>query len=105
MKQMLKKYSPEFIAFLQATGIALYLIFVATFFSYISTLFRSNDVEFYAPIIMLLFFMISAVITSLLFLGKAGMLFWNKQYKEAFNLILWTVGWACLYLLLFIVIN
>lgn len=57
-----------------------------------------------APIIMLLLFIISAVISSILVLGKAGILFWEKKYSEAFTLLGWTVGWGIFYLILLIVI-
>jgi len=59
---------------------------------------------FYAPIIMLLLFIISAVISALLVLGRSGILFWERRYKESFTLLGWTIVWGILYLLLFIVV-
>ncbi|HLB51797.1 hypothetical protein A3F07_04660 [candidate division WWE3 bacterium RIFCSPHIGHO2_12_FULL_38_15] len=60
--------------------------------------------SFYAPIIILLLFIISAVISAILVLGRAGILFWEKRYKESFTLLGWTIGWGILYLALFIFI-
>lgn len=60
------------------------------------------NAEFYAPIIMLILFIMSAVISALLVLGKAGILFWDKKYKESFTLLGWTIGWGFFYFGLFI---
>ena len=58
---------------------------------------NKEEFEFFAPIIMLLLFVNSAVISATLVLGRAGMLFWERQYKEAFTLLAWTVGWGVFY--------
>ena len=97
---MLKRSSTPFIAFLQATGLVIYLILLSSFFTFVIPNFEKSVAEFYAPIVMLLLFINSAVITASLVLGRAGVLFWDKKYKEAFTLIGWTVGWGILYLVL-----
>ena len=98
---MLNKRSIQFIAFLQATGLVIYLILISLFFIFITPKFNNSNEQFYAPILMLLLFVISAVISALLFLGKSAVLFWDKKYKESFTLIGWTVGWGVVYFLLF----
>ena len=100
---MLKKPSTPFTAFLQATGLVIYLVLISLFFNSMERSFTGPSTQFYAPIIMLLLFVISAVISGLLILGRAGFLFWEKRYKESFTLIGWTVGWGLLYFALFIV--
>jgi hypothetical protein len=102
---MFKKPSPAFLGFLQATGVAVYLVLIAVFFANAQYWVDTTKAEFYAPIMMLLLFMISAVITATLVLGKAGVLFWNKQYKEAFTLLGWTLGWMFLYFMTFLLMN
>lgn len=99
---MCKKFSPPFLAFLQASGLVVYIILISFFFNFVTPAFRNEVAEFYAPILMLLLFVISAVISAALFLGHAGVLFWEKKYREAFTLIGWTAGWGLLYLFLFI---
>ena len=55
---------------------------------------------FFGPIAFLLLFIISAIISGLLVLGRAGFLFWEKRYRESFTLLGWTLGWAVFYLIL-----
>jgi hypothetical protein len=101
---MIKRMSLPFIAFLQASGLVTYIVFITTVLTNLSRFFRNGVAEFYAPIIMLLIFVFSAVISASLVLGRAGVLFWDKKYKEAFTLIGWTLGWMAFYLLMFFVL-
>lgn len=107
MWNKLNSVSTPFLAFLQASGFFLYLILIGLFFTYAIPYFASANEQFYAPLVMLLLFVMSAVISALLILGKAAVLFWEKDYKQAFTLVLWTVGWGMFYflLLLFLIIN
>lgn len=94
---MLKKVSLPFLGFLQASGLFLYILLVTTFLNIITKSFNTSTAEYFAPIIMLLIFIISAVISASLVLGKAAVLFWERKYKEAFSLVGWTIGWVFLY--------
>ncbi len=102
---MLKNTSKPFLGFLQATGLVCYLSLIAIFFYSVQSLDTNNTAEFMAPIIMLLLFIISAVLTPLIVLGRAGILFLEKRYVEAVTLIAWTLGWGVLYLLAIIAIT
>lgn len=99
---MLKKLSLPFIAFLQVTGLVIYIIFISSFFTFISPTMNKDISEFYAPIIMLTLFVISAIISATLVLGRAAVLFWEKRYKECFAIVLWTVIWGFVYLSIFL---
>lgn len=99
-----KKPSVHFLAFLQATGLVLYLVLISLFFNVVAPGLGETNTKFYAPIIMLLLFTISAVISATIVLGRAGMLFWEKKYKEAFTLVGWTVGWGVMYFGIFLVL-
>ncbi|MBN1463886.1 MAG: hypothetical protein JW922_09475 [Paludibacteraceae bacterium] len=99
---MLKKASTPFLAFLQATGLVIYITLVSVFFNFITPNVNRLDAQFFAPIVMLLLFIISAVISASLVLGRAAVLFWDKQYKKSFTLIAWTIGWGIFYFILFI---
>jgi hypothetical protein len=99
-----KKYSYPFIGFIQATGLVIYIGLIDFFITTIGNKFNSSVANFYAPILMLLLFTISAVISASLVLGKAGILFWNKKYKESFTLLGWTVGWSVFYFMFFVMV-
>jgi hypothetical protein len=99
---MFKKLSLPFVAFLQATGLVVYILILDLFFNFMGTHFVKAPGAFYGPLMMLLLFVISAVISGLLVLGKAGYLFWEKRYKQSFTLLGWTVGWGLFYFALLV---
>jgi hypothetical protein len=100
---MLKKSSREFIAFFQATGVVVYLGLLALFFAFVVPSL-SVTAPFYVSIAMLLLFIISAVVTSSLVLGRSAILFWNKKYRESILLLGWTIIWSIIYFILLIAI-
>lgn len=95
---MINKFSLPFLAFLQATGLLAYVSLVSLFMLNTNKIFGPVS-GFFGPIAFLLLFIVSAIISGLLVLGKAGFLFWEKRYKEAFTLLGWTLGWSVLYLI------
>ena len=99
-----KKFSPGFVGFLQATGLVTYLCLLSLFFTFVTPNFSKTTAAFYQPIVILLIFVLSAVVTSMTVLGRAGFLFWEKRYKEAITLIGWTVGWIFLYVFVFMML-
>lgn len=101
---MFKKPTPLFIGFLQATGFVIYVICIATFINLVGPHFNNNVAPFYAPIIMLILFVVSAVISALLVLGRVGMLFLEKKYKESFTLLGCTVASILFYFIFFVLI-
>ena len=99
---MLNKFSAPFLAFLQASALVTYLILISFFFNFVTPLFNNKTGEFYAPIIMLLLFVFSALISGMMILGRAGVLFWEKKYKESFTLLGWTTLWGFFYFVMMI---
>jgi hypothetical protein len=99
---MFKKVSPPFLAFLQASSVVLYVVLLSTSLTLVTPHFTSFNAQFFAPVVMLLLFIVSAVISGLLVLGRAGYLFWEKKYKESFSLVGLTVGWIIVYSGIFI---
>lgn len=97
---MLKKASLPFIAFLQASGLVFYVILISSFFTFIAPKLDHMDGQVFPGVMMLLLFVVSATISATLFLGRAGVFFWDKHYKEAFVLLGWTVGWGLFYFML-----
>lgn len=102
---MFKNISKPFLGFLQASGIVAYILIISVFLNNVENLFHKDTGKYMAPILVLLLFIISAVISSSLVLGRAGVLFWEKKYSEASTLLAWTVGWSTFYFLLFLIIT
>jgi len=94
--------SKPFLGFLQASGLVGYVILISMFFKYIPKKLDDGSSEFLAPIIMLLLFVISAVMSSSIVLGSSAVLFWERKYSDAFSLVAWTVGWEIFYFALLI---
>lgn len=98
---MFKKLSTEFMAFLQATGLLVYISVVVLFINFISNNTTDSEEPLYAPVVFLLLFIISAVVSGLLVLAKPAMLFWDKKYKKSVVHLLWTLGWCFVYFAIF----
>jgi len=101
---MLKNKSKPFLGFLQASGLVTYILLVSVFLNNIEKIFHKDTGEYMAPILMLLLFIISAVISSSLVLGRAGVLFWENKFSEAFTLLAWTIGWGVFYFVLLLAV-
>src|SRR3989338_5468885 len=99
---MFNKLSKPFLGFLQASSLVNYIFVVSTFLNNVERIFNNGTSEFVAAITMLLLFIISAVISAVLVLGRASVLFWERKYSEAFTLIAWSIGWGIFYLTLFL---
>lgn len=75
---------------------------VVGFITYIGNTTSSKNEQLYAPMIALLLFVLSALISGGLVLGKAVQLYLDNKRKPAISLVVWTAGWIFVYLLLFI---
>jgi hypothetical protein len=96
----MKKLSPPFIGFLQATGLALYCSLVALVFFNGERLFGSGGKTF-VPFTMLSLFVVSALICALIALGYPFIIFWDKKNtKQALKLVGFTAGWLLLFVVL-----
>lgn len=90
-------------SFLHATGVAAYITGLAGFFHLTETFSNRSIPEFFAPIIMLLLFVISAAVTSFLVFGKPVMLFLEGKKKEAALFLASTIS-SMLFIWLLIII-
>lgn len=94
------KTSLGLISFLQALGLALYCSLVATLFWKGNNLF-GNDPNYWGPVLFLIIFTTSALVSALLVLGYPIYLFWQKkQITKALRLIGYTAGWLIGFVLL-----
>ncbi|QQG52423.1 MAG: hypothetical protein HY931_03835 [Candidatus Falkowbacteria bacterium] len=87
-------------AALDALGTALYILLVGTFMNNASHIFGEVDNEFISPAVFLLIFILSALTTGSLVLGRPVMLYLDGDKKEGIKLLFLTG--ACLFIILLI---
>ncbi|MBU0545958.1 hypothetical protein KKA13_01760 [Patescibacteria group bacterium] len=79
-------------SFLHAMGVFAYVSFVS-WFLFNGEKFFGRASNFLMPLLLLLIFVISAVITGLLVLGKPVLLYWDGRKKDAIYFLSATLGW------------
>lgn len=79
-------------SFLNALGIVVYIIVIATIMQNGDRLFGAED-NFVTPIVVLMLFTLSAITVGGLVLGKPLMLYLDGKKKEAVAMFLQTAGW------------
>jgi hypothetical protein len=88
------------ISFFQALGLALYCSLVAILFWKGNNLF-GNDPNYWGPVLFLIIFTTSALISALLVLGYPIYLIWQKkQIQKALRLVAYTAAWLTGFVLL-----
>jgi len=92
----LKSFISALLTFIYAAAIAWFIFNAQTIFGKIN--------NFLGPLFMLLLFIVSALITGLLVLGKPIHLYLNDLKKEALTLLFATLGWLILFLLAVVII-
>lgn len=79
-------------SFLSAAGVVVYVFLVAGLMLHGEKIFGKMQ-NFWGPVIFLLLFVFSALITGLLVLGRPAWLYLEKEKKVAVKLLLSTTGW------------
>lgn len=89
----MKKLSLEFISFLQALGLTIYVSLVGLLMWQGNTIFGQMT-TFLGPTLFLLLFIFSAVVCALLF-GYYPFILWSehKETKKAVRVVFYTAGW------------
>jgi len=88
-----EKFSLGFIAFLQALGLVVYCSLVGLLMWQGEKWF-GPPFFFLGPVLFLVLFIASAMISALLILGYPFILFWEKkQTLEALKLVIYTIAW------------
>lgn len=85
-------------AALNSFGTLIYIFLVSLIMSNGEKIFGAADNRVLSPIIFLLLFILSALVTGFLILGKPLMLYLDNQKKEGVRLLFYTG--ACLFVLL-----
>jgi hypothetical protein len=75
---------------INALGTALYVFLLALFFSQANKIFGAEDNELLAPVVALLLFIVSALVTGGLVLGRPILMYWDGLKKEAVKLLVYT---------------
>ncbi len=100
----LEKKSLCYIAFLQALGLILYCSLIGLIFWQGNRWFGTVP-NFWGPLLFLILFVASALISALIVLGYPFILFWEKkQTTKALRLVLCTTVWLASFVLLLILI-
>ena len=92
------------VAFLQALGLTLYCGLIGLIFWQGNRWFGAVT-NFWGPLLYLVLFVASALISALIVLGYPFILFWEKkQTTKALGLVLFTTVWLTSFVFLFILI-
>ena len=89
-------------SFLSSFFVLVYIFGVSLFIMHGEKLFGQVK-NFWGPVLFLLLFVFSALITGLLVLGRPIWLYLEKEKKEAVRLLFYTVGW--LFIMMIIVLG
>ncbi|MFA5131687.1 MAG: hypothetical protein WC467_04765 [Patescibacteria group bacterium] len=89
---------------LSAFGVSIYVFLISLFINNASWLFGQEDNKFLIPIVMLLLFVFSALVTGSLILAKPIMLYLEGAKKGAVKLLFYTGASLFVFLLISIVI-
>lgn len=94
------KYSLGFIAFLQAAGLATYCSGVA-YFMYHASIWFKRIPEYFAPLLVLLVFTTSALISGIITLYYPFILVWQKkQTADGVKLVIYTAVWMAAFIII-----
>ena len=85
-------------SFVHAVGVLLYVAAVAWFGFHSNSIFGGTKDSFLAPLFVLLLFVISALTTGLLVLGRPIQLYLNGLKKEAWTMLFATALWLVMML-------
>jgi len=92
-------------AIADALGTAVYVFLVSQIMTHSNQLFGKVENNFLAPMVFLLMFVFSALVTGYLVLGKPIMMYMDGQKKEALRLLFYTGAFLFILMLIgFIVI-
>lgn len=98
------KLTPAKIGGLQALGLVSYISLIALFFGNANQIFGPVD-QFWAPILFLSLFVVSALICALIVLSYPFLMFWDKKKPRlALEIVLFTALWLAVFVLGFILV-
>ena len=93
-----------FTGFLDALGVAVYVVVISLILGQGEKIFGKMD-NFLGPVALLLLLVLSAAITGALTLGRPILLYLQGRKREAIKLFLYTLGWLFLMTLLVFIVQ
>lgn len=94
------KNNPKLIALAQAVCLTAYIMLVALFMKSLQNWFGpQKDDPILAPMIFLLMFIISALVSSSIMLAYPVILFFKGKRKTAIKIVLMSTGWLAVFLI------
>lgn len=87
---------PILFSLLHAIAVIAYIILVVFIMNSVGTLFDEKLDNFWAPVLFLMLFVVSAAITGSIVLGRPIYLYLNDQKKEAITFLIYTITWLFL---------
>ncbi|MFH1183030.1 MAG: hypothetical protein V1690_02080 [Candidatus Moraniibacteriota bacterium] len=88
------KNNPKLVALAQAAGLTAYVMLVALFMQSLQSWFGSQkDDPILSPMIFLLVFIISALVSASIMLAYPAILFFRGKRKTAMKIVLQSIGW------------
>ena len=101
----MKKLSLRTIAFMQAAGVATYILLFAATVQFLGHHFESVQVSpVFSMALVLMAFVFSATVCSAVFLGYPTYLFFEGKKKESVRLILESIVWLAVFLIVFLIL-
>lgn len=98
------KHNPKAIAFAQAVGLTAYVALVALFMQNAQNWFGpQKESPILGPMVFLLVFVVSALISASLMLGYPAILFFKGKRKTALKIVLQSAGWLVFFLAIIII--
>ncbi len=92
-------------SFLNALGTILYITFVALGMTALQKFAGNKPDSFFAPVLFLTLFVLSAGVTASLVLGKPVLMYLANAKKEAVQLFLYTLGWLLVAVIILLIVN
>ena len=96
-----EKMSPQTLGLLQAVGVTAYCSLVGLIFWKGNEIFGKAD-RYIGPVIFLILFIVSAMITALMVFYKPYLLFFDGKKKQALDVVLSTTSWLVLFFFVFL---
>ncbi len=100
---MLKRNTPSWYGLIQATEVLLYCLGVGLFMSQGEKIFQKFNYAL-APVLMLVLFSVSALISGLLVFYRPYKFFLDGKKKEAVDIVLATTAWLFLFMLVILLL-
>ena len=90
---------------LNALGVSAYVAVIATIMRNAQKIFGNKPDTVFAPIFVLMLFVLSAAITGGLVLGKPLLMYLNNEKNEAIKLFGYTLSWLAFFTVIMLIAN